>query len=67
MTTPAASRCSERPDLDLFVPALVVAEVTYLVGRRLGAGIEDLIVTLDRRHFAAIRSTKGGSFRLLPE
>lgn len=115
------SRCLElleRRDLDLIVPALVVAEVTYLVGRRLGAGIEaaflrglasleveapavddwpsiadlverygdfplggtdasvavlaermgtDLIVTLDRRHFGAIRSTKGGSFRLLPE
>lgn len=115
------SRCLEvleRRDLDLIVPALVVAEVTYLVGRRLSAGIEatflrglasleveapmiddwpsiadlverygdfplggtdasvavlaermgtDLIVTLDRRHFAAIRSTKGGSYRLLPE
>jgi predicted nucleic acid-binding protein len=26
-----------RRDLDLVVPALVIAEVTYLVGRRLGA------------------------------
>jgi hypothetical protein len=36
-------RCVEvlgRPDLDLVVPALVVAEVTYLVGRRLGPGAE---------------------------
>ena len=27
----------------------------------------DLIVTLDRRHFGAIRSPRGRSFRLLPE
>lgn len=27
----------------------------------------DLIVTLDRRHFAAVRSPKGQRFRLLPE
>jgi predicted nucleic acid-binding protein len=27
----------------------------------------DLIVTLDRRHFGAIRAPSGGSFRLLPE
>ena len=27
----------------------------------------DLIVTLDRRHFRAIRSPRGRSFRLLPE
>jgi len=104
--------------LELVVPALVVAEVTYLVGRRLGAATEaaflrglaaveveapsvddwpniaalvqrygdfplggtdasvavlaerlgtDLIVTLDRRHFAAIRMSNGGTFRLLPE
>ncbi len=97
---------------------LVVAEVTYLVGRRLGAEIEatflrglhtlevesptvedwaliadlvdrcrdfplggvdasvavladrvgtDLIVTLDRRHFGALRSAKGRPFRLLPD
>ncbi len=107
-----------RSDLDLVVPALVVAEVTYLVGRRLGAGIEaaflrglatleveapavddwppiaglverygdyplggtdasvavlaerlgtDLIVTLDRRHFGALRSAQGRPFRLLPD
>jgi predicted nucleic acid-binding protein len=30
----------QRADLDFVVPALVVAEVTYLVGRRLGARIE---------------------------
>ena len=104
--------------LDLVVPALVVAEATYLVGRRLGAATEaaflrglaaveveapsvddwpniaalverygdfplggtdasvavlaerlgtDLIVTLDRRHFAAIRMNNGRTFRLLPE
>jgi len=107
----------QRPDLDLIVPAMVVAEVTYLVGRRLGAQVEarflrglatveieapspedrramadlverygdfplggtdasvavladrlgtDLIVTLDRRHFAAIRSASGAGYRLLP-
>ncbi len=114
-------RCLEvlrRFDLDLVVPALVVAEVTYLVGRRLGPDIEaaflrglatleveapivedwpliadlverygdfplggtdasvavladrlgtDLIVTLDRRHFGAVRSSAGRSFRLLPD
>jgi predicted nucleic acid-binding protein len=108
----------ERADLDLVVPALVVAEVTYLVGRRLGPLIEagflrglasleieapttedwpaiadlverygsfplggtdafvavladrlgtDLIITLDRRHFGAIRSRDGQAFRLLPD
>jgi len=104
--------------LDLVVPALLVAEATYLVRRRLGAATEaaflrglaaveveapsvddwphiaalvqqygdfplggtdasvavlaerlgtDLIVTLDRRHFAAIRMNNGRTFRLLPE
>jgi predicted nucleic acid-binding protein len=108
----------ERADLDLIVPALVVAEVTYLVGRRLGAATEaaflrglsaveveapsnedwadiadlvqrygdfplggtdasvavlaerletDLILTLDRRHFGALRTSNGRPFRLLPE
>jgi len=36
-------RCLEvlaRSDLDLVVPALVIAEVTYLAGRRLGAAVE---------------------------
>jgi len=107
-----------RRDLDLVVPALVVTEVTQLIGSRLGAGAEaaflrglagfaieppavedwpriadlverygdfplgtvdasvavladrldtDLIVTLDRRHFGAIRSLRGTAFRLLPE
>ena len=106
-----------RRDLDLIVPALVVAEVTYLVGRRMGAEVEsgflrglasveveaplasewtaiadlvaryadfplggtdasvavladrldtDLVVTLDRRHFGAIRSPLGRRFVLLP-
>jgi hypothetical protein len=107
----------ERTDLDLVVPALVVAEATYLIGRRLGVraeaaflqGLEsleieapagsdwvviaalverhgdfplggtdasiaaladrlgtDLIITLDHRHFGAVRSASGGSYRLLP-
>jgi predicted nucleic acid-binding protein len=107
-----------RPDLDLVVPALVVAEVTYLVGRRLGPSAEaaflrglggleveaptpedwlsiadtvaryadfplggidasvavladrlgtTLIVTLDRRHLGALKSSAGETFRLLPE
>jgi uncharacterized protein len=107
----------ERRDLELIVPALVVAEAAYLVGRRLGAGIEaafvrgladleveaptaqewpliadlverygdfplgttdasvvtlaerldtNVIVTLDRRHFGAVRSTGGRPFELLP-
>jgi len=99
------------------VPALVIAEVTYLVGRRLGAraeaaflrgisGLEvqaptpddlirmsdlvsrygdfplggtdasvvalaerlgtSVIITLDRRHFGAVRSIDGQPFTLLP-
>jgi predicted nucleic acid-binding protein len=103
---------------DFVIPALVVAEVTYLLGRRLGAETEarflhslsreeveapaaddwpkiaalvqryanfplggtdasvavlaerlgtDLIITLDRRHFGAIRMSDGRPFRLLPE
>ncbi len=114
-------RCLEvlqRTDLELVVPALVVAEVTYLVGRRLGAKVEseflrglgtleieapivddwpaiaalvlryadfplggtdaslavladrlgtDIVVTLDRRHFGAVRSRTGGPYRLLPD
>lgn len=106
-----------RAGLEFVVPALVVAEVAYLVGARLGAGIEaaflrgltaveveaptpedwpaiaalveryadfplggtdasvavladrlgtDLIVTLDRRHFGALRSARGRPFQLLP-
>ena len=35
-----------------------------VLAERLGT---DLIVTLDRRHFAAIRMNSGGTFRLLPE
>jgi predicted nucleic acid-binding protein len=113
-------RCLEvlqRTDLELVVPALVVAEVTYLIGRRLGPraeaaflrGLEgfeveapgredwtgiaelveryadfplggtdasvavlaqrlgtDLIVTLDRRHFGAVRMSDGEPFTVLP-
>ena len=101
----------------LVIPALVVAETTYLVGTRLGAGAEaaflrsladldveapaadewpriaelveryrnfplggtdasvvslaerlgtDLVITLDRRHFGAVRPRHCRSFRLLP-
>jgi uncharacterized protein len=107
----------ERVELDLVVPALVVAEATYLIGRRLGVRAEgaflrglaifevecpsaadwsaiadlveryadfplggtdasiavladrlgtDLIVSLDTRHFGAVRSASGGTYRLLP-
>lgn len=110
--------CLRRRDLELVVPALVVAEVTYLVGRRLGARAEaaflrglsaieiqaptpddlvrmsdlvsryrdfplgatdasvialaerlgtPVIITLDRRHFGAVRSITGTPFALLPE
>jgi len=106
-----------RADLRLVVPALVVAEATYFVGRRLGpeaeasflaglSGLEveapddgdlarmaelvveyrdfplggtdasvvalaerleaPLIVTLDRRHFSAVRPRHVASFELLP-
>lgn len=114
-------RCVEtlqRPDLELVIPALVVAEVTYMVGRRLGAkaecrflrGLEhfdveapaaedwprigklveqyaafalggtdasvlalaerlesEIVITLDRRHFPAIRPRHRASLVLLPE
>lgn len=107
-----------RVDLDLVVPAMVVAEVTYIVGRRMGPMAEagflegladleieaptrddlaamaqlvarygdfplggtdasvvvladrlgtDLIVTLDRRHFGALRRPDGHPYRLLPD
>lgn len=40
-----------RPDLDLIVPAMVVAEVTYIVGRRMGpvaeAGFLDGLADLE--------------------
>lgn len=109
-----------RPDLDLVVPALVVAEVCYFISRRLNASVEasflrslaegdlevdapargdwslianlverysdfplggtdasvavlaerlgtDVIITLDRRHFGALRMSDGRPFTLLPE
>ena len=107
-----------RSELELVVPALVVAEVTYMVGRRLGPEIEaaflrglerfdveapapedwpeiarlverygefplggtdasvavlaerldtEVVITLDRRHFNAIRPRHRPAFRLLPE
>jgi uncharacterized protein len=106
-----------RGDLRLVIPALVVAEATYFVGRRLGAqaeaaflrGLETLdiegpapedfariaelvetyadfplggtdasvialgerlsaaiVITLDRRHFAAIKPRHRDAFELLP-
>jgi predicted nucleic acid-binding protein len=114
-------RCVEvlhRADLRLVVPALVVAEVTYLVGRRLGPHIEarflaglsalsiqapyaedwqriaeligryadfplggtdasvltlaerlgtDVVLTLDRRHFGALRPDHCERLQLLPD
>jgi predicted nucleic acid-binding protein len=108
----------ERVDLQLVIPSLVVAEVIYLAGTRLGARVEasfirgllgfevvppepedwqtiasfveryadfplggvdasvavlaerlqtDLIITLDRRHFGALRTASGRSFTLLPD
>ncbi len=115
------SRCVEtlqRPDLALVIPALAVAEVTYIVATRLGSHVEagflrglerfdveapapedwrrigelvqqyrdfplggtdasvvalaerldtELVVTLDRRHFGAIRPRNRPALRLLPE
>jgi predicted nucleic acid-binding protein len=107
----------EREDLRLVVPALVITEATYFVGRRLGASVEPAflrgigeldvegpsredfarmaelvqqyadfpldgtdasvialaerldaptIVTLDRRHFAAVTPRHRQAFELLP-
>lgn len=107
-----------RPDLALVVPAMAVAEATYLIERNLGVVTEaiflagmidfeveaplredwgriselvyqyrdfplggtdasvialaerldtDLIITLDRRHFSAVRPRHVPAFRLLPE
>lgn len=118
---PNHQRCRaalEDGDLRLFVPAMVVAEVTYLIATRLGprveagflAGMEefeveaplpedwariadlvrtyrdfplggtdasvialkerigtDLVLTLDRRHFATVRPRHVPALRLLPE
>jgi predicted nucleic acid-binding protein len=113
-----ASRAAlARADLRLVVPALVIAEATYFVGRRLGAAAEgrflrgigqldvegpsredfvrmtelvdryadfplggtdasvvalaerldaQIILTLDRRHFAAIAPRHRAAFELLP-
>ncbi len=106
-----------RPDLRLVVPALVLAEVTYFIGTRLGPGAEarfwrgvavleveaplpdeqvriaelveeygdfplggtdasvialaerldaTTIVTLDHRHFGAVRPRHAAAFSLLP-
>lgn len=106
-----------RPDLQLVLPALALAEATYFVGRRLGSSAEagflrgaaaldleapsgadlermselveryadfplggtdasvvalaerldaGVIVTLDRRHFGAVRPRHRESFELLP-
>ncbi|MDP2660580.1 MAG: PIN domain-containing protein [Dehalococcoidia bacterium] len=111
-------RALEAPGFRLFIPAMVIAEVTYLVGSRLGSKVEaaflsslagldveapvaldwpriaglveeyedfplggtdasvialaerlgtDVIVTLDRRHFDAIRPAHTRAWKLLPE
>lgn len=115
------ARCREvleRRGFRLFVPAMVIAEATYLVARQFGAVVEadflggmidfdvepplpdewariaelvradrdfplggtdasivalaerlntDLLITLDRRHFGAIRPRHAPAFRLLPD
>lgn len=117
----AHERCVEalqQPGLRLVLPLLIVAEVSYMLGRRLGASAEaafarglremdleaptlddwdriaqlvqqygdfplgtadasaialaerldtDLVITLDRRHFAAVQPRHCPAFRLLPE
>jgi len=119
---PDHSRCVtllRRRDVELVIPALVVAEVCYFIARRLNASVEasflrglsdsdvevevptrddwpliaslverysdfplggtdasvavlaerlgtDVIVTLDRRHFGALRMRNGRPFTLLP-
>jgi hypothetical protein len=114
----ACAALLERSDLDLVIPALAVAEVCYLAGKRMGPhaeaaflrGLEalevelphpedwpriaalversadfslgatdasivalaervetDLLLTLDRRRFGAVRMRDGRPFRLLPE
>jgi uncharacterized protein len=106
-----------RADLRLVIPALVVAEATYFIGRRLGSRAEaaflrglagfhveapaaddfdriaelvesyadfplggtdasvialaerieaDIVITLDRRHFAAVKPAHRDAFELLP-
>jgi uncharacterized protein len=108
----------ERGDLQLVIPALVVAEVTYMIGARLGAAAEarflsglaqleveapaledwpriaelvdrysdlplggtdasvvalaerlgsEIVITLDRRHFATVQPRHCAAFELLPE
>ena len=108
----------ERADLQLVIPTLVVTEVSYMVGRRLGSGAEasflrglahfeveapateewvriadlveqyadfplggtdasvvalaerlgsEVVVTLDRRHFAAVQPRHCAAFQLLPD
>ena len=58
------------PALRLVVPALVVAEATYFVGRQLGPAAEAAflrgLATLDRRHFAAVRPRHRDAFELVP-
>jgi predicted nucleic acid-binding protein len=114
---PACRAALARPDLQLIVPALAIAEAAYFVGRRLGAAAESrflrgigkldvegpsrddfariaelveryadfplggtdasvialaercdaaIILTLDRRHFAAVKPLHRKAFQLLP-
>ena len=116
-TTSNVARSLSRADLRLVIPALVVAEATYFVGRRLGARAEaaflrglgafdvegpaaedferiaelvetyadfplggtdasvitlaerigaQIVVTLDRRHFAAVKPRHREALDLLP-
>jgi uncharacterized protein len=113
----ASLEALQRPDLELVIPTLVVAEVTYLIGSRLGPRAEasflrgltqvevepptsgdwerladlvdeyadlplggtdasvvalaerldtGMVITLDRRHFNAVRPRHREAFELLP-
>lgn len=113
-----AAAALQTPGLRLVVPAMVVAEVSYLLGRRFGPDVDarflaglsavdvlapepdewpriaelvhtdrdfplggtdasvvvlaerlgtDLVITLDRRHFGAVRPRHVAAFRLMPE
>lgn len=67
----ACRRALWRGDLRLVVPALVVAEATtssadasiVTLAERIGA---DLVITLDRPHFDAIKPRHIDTFELLP-
>jgi hypothetical protein len=52
----------QRSDLELVVPALVVAEATYLIGTRLGSSAEAQFL----RALGVVRSRTGRPYQLLP-